>query len=135
MSSKSTTSEILYLTERRSGPPLLRVHGLMFTGEMFECVVKHVPSRQRVIMPDQRGHGRRRQMPRPFTAPQLASELSHLPRLCWNPVDSRAQLFAGRSHCDHARMLHEGIRDSQLVVINGADHRLSSHTQATFLGR
>jgi pimeloyl-ACP methyl ester carboxylesterase len=95
MSSNSTTSEILYFTVRRSDPPLLLVHALMFTGEMFESVVKHFASRHRVIMPDQRGHGRPRQMPRPFTTPQLASELSHLPRLSGNLLDSRAQLFAG----------------------------------------
>jgi len=41
MSSALTSSELLYFTERGSGPPLLLVHGLMVTGEMFEPVIEH----------------------------------------------------------------------------------------------
>ena len=71
-------SELLYFTERGSGPPLLLVHGLMVTGEMFEPVIEHFATRHRVIVPDLRGHGRSRGLPPPYTAAQLASDLSHL---------------------------------------------------------
>ena len=71
-------SELLYFTERGSGPPLLLVHGLMVTGEMFEPVIEHFATRHRVIVPDLRGHGRSRGLPPPYTATQLASDLSHL---------------------------------------------------------
>ena len=57
MSSSVTPSELVYFSERRSGPPLLLVHGLMMTGEMFEPVIEHFAGRHRVIVPDLRGHG------------------------------------------------------------------------------
>jgi pimeloyl-ACP methyl ester carboxylesterase len=70
--------ELLYFTERGSGPPLLLVHGLMATGEMFEPVIEHFAARHRVIVPDLRGHGRSRAIPPPYTAMQLASDLARL---------------------------------------------------------
>src|SRR5437867_8276000 len=78
MSSAVASSGLLYFTERGSGPPLLLVHGLMVTGEMFESVIEHFATRHRVIVPDLRGHGRSRELPPPYTAVQLASVLAHL---------------------------------------------------------
>jgi pimeloyl-ACP methyl ester carboxylesterase len=72
------SSELLYFAERGSGPPLLLVHGLMVTGEMFEPIIEHLATRHRVIVPDLRGHGRSRGLPPPYTATQLASDLSRL---------------------------------------------------------
>jgi pimeloyl-ACP methyl ester carboxylesterase len=72
------SSELLYYTETGSGPPLLLVHGLMVSGEMFEPVIGHFAARHRVIVPDLRGHGRSRGLPPPYTAAQLASDLAHL---------------------------------------------------------
>jgi pimeloyl-ACP methyl ester carboxylesterase len=68
----------LYFTERGSGPPLLLIHGLLVSGEMFEPVIEHFATRHRVIVPDLRGHGRSRGLPPPYTAAQLASDLSRL---------------------------------------------------------
>jgi pimeloyl-ACP methyl ester carboxylesterase len=90
MSSGQTSSELLYFTERGSGPPLLLVHGLMVTGEMFEPVTDHFATRHRVIVPDLRGHGRSRGLPPPYTAARLASDLAHL--LDHLGVDSTAVL-------------------------------------------
>jgi pimeloyl-ACP methyl ester carboxylesterase len=78
MSSAVASSELLYFTERGSGPPLLLVHGLMVTGEIFETVIEHFAARHRVIVPDLRGHGRSRGLPPPYTAAQLASDLARL---------------------------------------------------------
>ena len=78
MSTSVASSELLYFTERGSGPPLLLVHGLMVTGEMFDPVIEHLATRHRVIVPDLRGHGRSRRLPPPYTAAQLASDLSRL---------------------------------------------------------
>lgn len=50
----------------------------MITGEMFEPVVEAFAARHRVIVPDLRGHGRSRGLPPPYTAAQLASDLSRL---------------------------------------------------------
>ncbi len=77
--SKDTSSpELLYFTEHGSGPPLLLIHGLMVTGEMFEPVIKHLATKHRVIVPDLRGHGRSRKLPPPYTTAQLASDLVRL---------------------------------------------------------
>jgi pimeloyl-ACP methyl ester carboxylesterase len=94
VNSSSAHSDLLYFTERGSGPPLLLVHGLMITGEMFGPVIDHFASRHRVIVPDLRGHGRSRALPPPYTASQIASDLSLL--LDHLRVDSAAVL--GYSH-------------------------------------
>ena len=69
---------MLYVTERGSGPPLLLVHGLMITGEMFDPVIDELATRHRVIVPDLRGHGRSRGLPPPYSARQLAGDLARL---------------------------------------------------------
>ena len=78
VTSARATSDLLYFTERGSGPPLLLIHGLMVTGEMFAPVIDRFAVRHRVIVPDLRGHGRSRGLPPPFTVAQLASDLSRL---------------------------------------------------------
>jgi pimeloyl-ACP methyl ester carboxylesterase len=50
----------------------------MVTGEMFEPVIEHFAIRHRVIVPDLRGHGQSRGLPPPYTAAQLACDLSRL---------------------------------------------------------
>jgi pimeloyl-ACP methyl ester carboxylesterase len=78
MSSVSASSELLHFSEYGSGPPLLLVHGLMVSGEMFEPVIEHLATRHRLIVPDLRGHGRSRGLPPPYHAAQLASDLARL---------------------------------------------------------
>jgi 3-oxoadipate enol-lactonase len=78
MNSTPASSDLLYFIDRGWGPPLLLVHGLMVTGEMFEPVIEHFAIRHRVIVPDLRGHGRSRGLPPPFTTAQLASDLSRV---------------------------------------------------------
>jgi pimeloyl-ACP methyl ester carboxylesterase len=90
MRSAVTSSELLYFTERGSGPPLLLVHGLMVTGEMFEPVIERLATGHRVIVPDLRGHGRSRGLPPPYHAAQLASDLARL--LDHLDIDSAAVL-------------------------------------------
>jgi pimeloyl-ACP methyl ester carboxylesterase len=94
VSSSPRHSDLLYFTEQGSGPPLLLLHGLMVTGEMFESVVGYFAARHRVIVPDLRGHGRSRLLQPPYTAPQAASDLSRL--LAYLGVGSTAVL--GYSH-------------------------------------
>lgn len=84
------SSNLLYFTEFGSGPPLLLVHGLMVTGEMFQPVIEALAKKHRLIIPDLRGHGRSRGLPPPYTAAQLASDLSRL--LDHLAVDSAAVL-------------------------------------------
>jgi pimeloyl-ACP methyl ester carboxylesterase len=74
----ASSPQLLYFIERGSGPPLLLVHGLMVTGEMFEPVIGPLATRHRLIVPDLRGHGRSRGLPPPYTATQLAADLARL---------------------------------------------------------
>jgi len=69
---------LLHFDERGAGPPLLLIHGVMITGEMFEPVLASLAARHRVIIPDLRGHGRSRELPPPYTVAQLAADLATL---------------------------------------------------------
>lgn len=73
-----SSSDMPYYAERGSGPPLLLVHGLMVTGEMFGPVLEQLAVGHRVVVPDLRGHGRSRGLPPPYTAARLASDLAGL---------------------------------------------------------
>jgi 3-oxoadipate enol-lactonase len=71
-------ANLLYFTEYGTGPPLLLVHGVMITGEMFEPIIEQLAARYHVIVPDLRGHGRSRELPPPYTVARLAADLAHL---------------------------------------------------------
>jgi pimeloyl-ACP methyl ester carboxylesterase len=68
------SSALLHFEERGAGP-LLLIHGVMITGEMFEPVLAQLATEHRVIVPDLRGHGRSRALPPPYTVAQLAADL------------------------------------------------------------
>jgi pimeloyl-ACP methyl ester carboxylesterase len=78
MSAAVASSGLVYFTEHGSGPPLLLVHGLMVTGQMFEPILEQLATRHRVIVPDLRGHGQSRGLPPPYTVAQLAADLARL---------------------------------------------------------
>src|SRR5690349_6019959 len=72
------SSDLVYFKDIGSGPPLLLVHGLMVSGEMFQPIVDQLAQHHRLIIPDLRGHGRSRDMRPPYTVSQLASDLERL---------------------------------------------------------
>jgi pimeloyl-ACP methyl ester carboxylesterase len=116
MNSALASSELLYFTESGSGPPLLLVHGLMVTGEMFDPVIEHLATRHRVIIPDLRGHGRSRGLPPPYTAGQLASDLSRL--LDHLGIDSTAVLgYSQGGAIAQQLVLDDPKRCSRLVIV------------------
>jgi pimeloyl-ACP methyl ester carboxylesterase len=71
-------SDLVHFFERGAGPPLLLIHGLMASGEMFAPILEPLAGHYRVIVPDLRGHGRSRGLPPPYTTAQMASDLSRL---------------------------------------------------------
>lgn len=73
-----SATQSLYYLERGSGPPLLLIHGLMVTGQMYEPVLDHLAARYRVIVPDLRGHGQSCSLPPPYTAEQMSVDLGEL---------------------------------------------------------
>jgi len=72
------SSNLLYFTDRGSGPPLLLVHGLGMSGDMFEPIVEPLANRHRLICPDLRGCGRSRPLPPPYSVKQQAADLAAL---------------------------------------------------------
>ncbi len=72
------TAPGLFVREFGAGPPLLLLHGLMATGDMFRPVVATLATQHRLIVPDLRGHGRSAQLLGPYTPRQLAADLGHL---------------------------------------------------------
>jgi pimeloyl-ACP methyl ester carboxylesterase len=72
------SSNPLYFTETGSGPPLLLVHGLAITGEMFEPIVESLAKRHCLVIPDLRGSGRSRDLPPPYSVKQQAADLCKL---------------------------------------------------------
>lgn len=119
--------QMLHFTDRGSGPPLVLVHGLMITGEMFEPVVDDLARRHRVkrFARSIIGLGLKR------VSKQRAAWVAGLiggqdPRSM--EVASKAALVIAGSNDNavpthHARILHEGIA-SVLSVVDGADHAL-----------
>ncbi len=75
---QTTSPDLLFFTERGSGPPLLLVHGLGMSGDMFEPVIEPLAKRHRLIVPDLRGCGRSRRLPPPYSVKQQAADLAHL---------------------------------------------------------
>jgi pimeloyl-ACP methyl ester carboxylesterase len=73
-----TPSELVFFTECGSGPPLLLVHGLGMSGDMFEPVVEPLSKRHRLIIPDLRGCGRSRKLPPPYSVKQQTADLAAL---------------------------------------------------------
>jgi 3-oxoadipate enol-lactonase len=76
----------IFVRQRGSGPPLVLLHGLLVSGEMFGPLVAEWSPRYRLIVPDLRGHGRSAQLPGPYTVGQLATDVAdmldrmHVPR-------------------------------------------------------
>lgn len=71
-------SDLLHFTDRGLGPPLLLVHGLGISGDMFEPIVGPLAKRRRLIIPDLRGCGRSRNLPPPYSVKQQAADLAGL---------------------------------------------------------
>jgi 3-oxoadipate enol-lactonase len=75
---RAPDSDLVYFTERGTGPALLLVHGLLVTGEMFDPVIERLAAHHRVVVPDLRGHGRSRGLPPPSATANWAADLSRL---------------------------------------------------------
>jgi 3-oxoadipate enol-lactonase len=58
-----------------SREPLLLLHGLMVSGEMFDPLVELLQGQFRMVIPDLRGHGRSGHLPGPYDVPGLAGDL------------------------------------------------------------
>ena len=68
----------LFVQQSGAGTPLLLIHGLMVSGEMYQPVLPALASHYRVIVPDLRGHGRSGALPGPYSVEQLARDLAQL---------------------------------------------------------
>jgi len=68
----------LFVQETGSGTPLLLIHGLMVSGEMYRPALPGLAQHHHLIVPDLRGYGHSRALPGPYTVTQLADDLARL---------------------------------------------------------
>jgi pimeloyl-ACP methyl ester carboxylesterase len=78
MSDVGNRESLIFFRQLGEGCPLVLVHGLMVTGEMFESVMGTFAKRHRVIVPDLRGHGRSACLPGSYNVDKLAADLAEL---------------------------------------------------------
>ena len=71
-------SPAVFVRQTGAGRPLVLLHGLLVSGEMFDPLTPAWATRHRLIIPDLRGHGRSAQLPGPYTARQLAADVVDL---------------------------------------------------------
>ena len=69
---------LAYLDSGGDGTPLLLIHGVMVSGEMYQPVLPALAAHHRIIAPDPRGHGHSGTLPRPYHVEQLAHDLLQL---------------------------------------------------------
>jgi 3-oxoadipate enol-lactonase len=58
-----------------AGEPLLLLHGIMVSGDMFDPLVALLSDRFRMLIPDLRGHGKSGTLPGPYDVAALAADL------------------------------------------------------------
>ena len=68
----------LYCAIHGSGTPVLLLHGLGTTGEIFAPIIPALASSFQVIVPDLRGHGQSSCLPGPDSIERLADDLNNL---------------------------------------------------------
>jgi 3-oxoadipate enol-lactonase len=68
----------MFVRQVGAGRPLVLLHGLLVSGEMFDPLVDAWSPRHRLIVPDLRGHGRSAPLPGPYTVAQLAADVADL---------------------------------------------------------
>jgi len=84
------TSRGIYWRATGMGAPLVLLHGLFASGEMFAPLVERLAGSYRLILPDLAGHGRSRNVCGPYCAADLARDVVDI--LDANVVDQAAVL-------------------------------------------
>ncbi len=78
MDSGGSSASLPFSQQFGAGEPLVLLHGLMLTGEMFEPMLGALARRHRLIVPDLRGHGQSSHLPGPYTTEQMSEDLAGL---------------------------------------------------------
>jgi pimeloyl-ACP methyl ester carboxylesterase len=108
--------------ERGSGEPLVLLHGGLSDSRFFERNVAPLAERFRVLMPDQRGHGRTPDVSGPFTFEAMADDtIAFMGRVVGEPAH-----LAGHSNGAFIALLIALRRPElvrRLVLVSGGFHR------------
>jgi 3-oxoadipate enol-lactonase len=67
--------DTLYVADIGTGPPVVLIHGLLATGEMFRWLAEALPTGFRLVTPDLPGHGHSRTISDPYTVEVMAARL------------------------------------------------------------
>ena len=104
---------VLFCRDSGTGPPVLLLHGVMTTGEVFHLIVAALGGSFRLLRPDLRGHGRSGHLPGPDDPGTVAADLgptldalglSSVHLVGYSHGGAAAQAFA-RAHPDRVRSL------------------------------
>jgi 3-oxoadipate enol-lactonase len=68
----------VFVRQAGAGRPLVLLHGLLVSGEMFDPLLPVWSARHRLIVPDLRGHGRSAGLPGPYRVERLAADVADL---------------------------------------------------------
>jgi 3-oxoadipate enol-lactonase len=68
----------VFVRQVGTGRPLVLLHGLLVSGELFDPLVEAWSARHRLIVPDLRGHGRSAALPGPYSVGRLAADIVDL---------------------------------------------------------
>lgn len=69
---------LLHYTDTGSGPPVVLLHPLAASGELWQPLIEQLTPGFRVIAPDARGHGLSKWDGTPFSVPDLAEDIAAL---------------------------------------------------------
>jgi 3-oxoadipate enol-lactonase len=74
-SKEHRASNGIFFRVEGEGEPLLLLHGLLVTGEMFDPLIELLRTRYRMLIPDLRGHGKSGDLDGPYDVAALAADL------------------------------------------------------------
>jgi 3-oxoadipate enol-lactonase len=69
---------VLFARQLGAGRPLVLLHGLLVSGEMFTPMAERLAARHRLVIPDLRGHGRSAGLLGPYPVERLAADVTRL---------------------------------------------------------
>jgi 3-oxoadipate enol-lactonase len=75
METEGGGSSPLYVRDCGTGRPLVLLHGVLVTGDVFDQLAPRLAGHCRLLVPDQRGHGRSASLTGPLVAEALAADL------------------------------------------------------------
>lgn len=124
------TTQVLNYTEKGQGTPLVILHGLFGAGDNWGAIANALKDHYRVILIDQRNHGRSFHADE-MSYPIMAQDLLNLV----NKLDLKEFILMGHSMGGKTAMefaLHHGEHVSKLIIVDIAPRNYEHHHSQIF---